>query len=68
MTRMQIEDCKDPKVIKEIALEQHSALFKISEALVDNSKSHLTDEQTLESIRHYLVENTRELDDIIRGK
>ena len=47
MTRMQIEDCNDIQTLKNIALEQHSALFKIGEALVDNDKNHLTDVKTI---------------------
>lgn len=66
MTRMEIEDCKDLNMIKEIALEQHSALFKISEALVDNSKENLTDVKTLISIRHYLKECDENLREVLK--
>ena len=56
MERSKIEDCKDLKTLKKIALEQYSTLFMISEALYDNQKNGLSDEKTIKSVKHYLTE------------
>lgn len=57
MNRIEIEECNDIETLKRLCIRQHSAILRIGETLVDNSKSHLTDERTLVEIRNILKES-----------
>ncbi len=54
MNRIEIEECDDIETLRRLCIRQHSAILRIGETLVDNSKSHLTDERTLVEIREIL--------------
>jgi hypothetical protein len=54
MNRIEIEECNDIEILRRLCIRQHSAILRIGETLVDNSKSHLTDERTLVEIREIL--------------
>ncbi len=54
MNRIEIEECNDIETLRRLCIRQHSAILRIGETLVDNSKSHLTDERTLVEIREIL--------------
>ena len=57
MNRIEIEECNDIETLRRLCIRQHSAILRIGETLVDNSKSHLTDERTLVEIRNILKES-----------
>lgn len=57
MNRIEIEECNDIEALRRLCIRQHSAILRIGETLVDNSKSHLTDERTLVKIKNILKES-----------
>lgn len=62
MNRIEIEECNDIETLRRLCISQHSAILRIGETLVDNSKSHLTDEHTVAEIRDILRLNDAEME------
>ena len=54
MTRLEIEHCNDMEKLKQICLDQHHKLFLIGEALVSESKLHISAEDAVTRIRDYM--------------
>lgn len=54
MNRIEIEECNDIETLRRLCIRQHSAILRIGETLVDNSKSHLTNKRTVVEIRDIL--------------
>lgn len=62
MTRLEIEQCNDIDVLKQLCIAQRSQLAYVGEVLIDESKWHIKPDRAIEMIREYLVRHQYELE------